>query len=314
MISSTKTCLLPRSVLAVCLLVCSALLLLPSAAAADKELNAAGTLHSVLVESRSTKGSNPGGMRLVHRVQTANESLESMSIPGTDEPAFDLEPAISLSPSTGLPALVWRRFEGPDYEIYLSIYDGGRWGTPRAITANSWDDFTPQIVWGRSGYIHVVWHGPVQADGAFSFYESILDAKGLTVVPATQILLHTSGTVSQSSSPPPVFTAGDLLVAGDSGSKLEPRLIAYGGIDEPIPVAARVDFVLPAGSSAIERAKIETVGSNIAVIVKSGSRLFYAIQSPTGWTTLRTLTLSATLTEEQGEIAIKAMIGRTPLP
>jgi len=83
----------------------------------DRLMAASGNIHQVVVENRSTKGQNSGGTRLVYKVQSANELMQSSTVPGTDEPVADGEVAIALSPMTGLPALVWTRYEYGDYEI-----------------------------------------------------------------------------------------------------------------------------------------------------------------------------------------------------
>lgn len=289
--------------------------------AASQELAPNGTLHSILVEARSTAAPAYGGTRLVHRIQTPDERIDARAVPGTDEPVLDIEPAISLSPSTGLPALVWSRLDGgTDYEIMVSFFDGTRWSTPRVITANSWDDRRAQIVCGRSGYVHLLWNGPVQPDGSPLLYESILDWKGVTIQPPTPVRVSAMGTVSSpggseggglttdTASVPPTFGVDENLFVVDSSIKFQGRVSAYGGYDEPVPIIHRMDFLMP-GSSPVERTRIAVVGSRIVVFARSSGRLYYSVQNSNGWTPLRSITLDS-ITDEQAEVLILGMLAR----
>lgn len=283
------------------------------ACAADRVMNAAGTIHQVVVESRP-KYPNGGGTRLVHRIQSAQEAAQAVTIPGTDEPVVDGEPAIALSPITGLPALVWTRVEGGNSEIYIALYDGAQWSTPRSLTANSFDDHQPQIYWGRSDFIHLMWSAPAGADGYPIFYEAIVDSKGAVVLSPSQVRLTASGSVSQAAATAPTLSASGVLFAFESGTKFQPRVSAYGGYDEPVPIVRRVDLILPAEASPLQSARVMPVGSEIVVFVRSETRLFYAIQSPSEWTLLRSLALDAVLTEERAELLVKNMIERSQTP
>jgi hypothetical protein len=281
----------------------------------DRAVNADGTVHTVSVENRPTKGANAGGTRLVHRVQTATEAQQSSYVPGTDEPIQDGEPSVAISPLTGLPALAWTRLENNDYEIYVSVYDGVRWSTPRALTANSFDDRKPQIVWGSSDYIHLLWQGPGGVDGFPTFYEAIIDRFATIVRAPALVSAPISGTITQTATTAPPVVANDpVLFAVDSGTKFNPRVSVYGGYDEPIPVAHRIDLVMPAGASPTENTKVVAIDGTTVVFAKSGSKLYYSLESPALWTSLRTLVLDSTVTQDKGELMVRDMISRAPTP
>jgi hypothetical protein len=281
-------------------------------ASSNSAMNSAGVLHTVSVESRTQEGSGGGGTRLVHRVQQPNEIAELSVVPGTDEATLDVEPSISISPSSGLPALVWSRLDGAHYKIYFSLYSSSSsWSTPRALTANSWDDRTPQIVWAPSGYIHIMWLGPLQLDWTPAFYETILDVKGATVVPPTQIRTSPSSIESAASIPSsPTFRTDDVLFAFNSTTKVAPRVTVQGGQDEPIPVSKRVDLEL-SGGVVIDRTRVRVVNSSLVVFARAGSRLFYWIQTPSGWISSRSISLD-TITEEGAELLVTSMIAQMP--
>jgi len=285
-----------------------ALLALAPAAAADRVIGPAGSLHSVSVESSNTVNALPGpGTKLVYKVLSNEEAVSSMVIPGTDEPTVDSEPTILLSPLTLRPVIVWTRNEGTEAEINYSFYNGTSWSPATALTQNDSLDRRPQIFWGHSGYLHIVWSGPATVDGPL-MYEAVLDSKGVVIVPPAPIHTTSGIVVTTSTGALPTLGAADAIFAVDTSFKVTSRVTVQGGYDEPVPVNKRVDFMVPAGA-VVESAKVEVVNGRLLLLVKAGSKMYYSYESPvSGWTPLRNVTLDATTDDRAAELLIVTML------
>jgi len=284
------------------------LCLLSPALAADRVVSATGNIHTVFVESRAN-GYNSApqiGTRLVYRMQSLDETVQTMVIPGTDEALTESDPTILLSPDTGLPVIFWTRGDGASSEIAYSFSVGSGWSPAATLTQNDATDRGPQAFWGSSGYLHVVWSGPATTDGP-PMYEAILDSKGVVILPPTLIETTAAAIVTTSTEGIPTVSASDALFAVDTSCKQGSRVTVHGGYDEPVPVHKRVDFVLPAGAIS-ESSKIEVVNEMPVLMVKAGARVFYSYQRSTGWTTLRSITLDASTDERSAEILIRTML------
>ena len=71
----------------------------------------------------------------------------------------DITPSVSLN-SQGFPMIVWSSYDGNDYEIYYSEWNGMKWNLPQKITQNegisdydpcliNYFDYIPVVVWTR---------------------------------------------------------------------------------------------------------------------------------------------------------------------
>ena len=280
-------------------------------AAGTSELNGAGVLHSVAVEKLSGEAQT-SGTRLVHRMQSPAEAIQTLTIPGTDDTTVDTEPAIAIFPASGLPVVVWSRKEGADYEIDISYFDGTRWTQARTLTANSVDDRRPQAFIGRSGYLHLVWAAGTEFDSSCAFHEAILDQKGLIISAPKRILLAVSGSVSTAAGIPPTIDPTGLMIAIDASTKTYTQVCVFGGMDEPIPVGQKVTFEVP-GVAGVQNTRIESFGRMTTVTILSGTRLYYSIQTVSEWTPLRSILLDG-ITREEAELMVKRVANSMPTP
>lgn len=269
-------------------------------------LLASGVLHTLKVESRATAGP---GTRLVDQIQRPDGTLEGkIIVPGTDDAEIESDLSIAVPPPTDLPVLVLSRTSGAGSEIFVAVFDGDRWGRAQAITSNTWNDFSPVAVCGPSGRVSVMWKAMPPASGTLAFYQSILDEKGATLLGPTRITLPAGTTDPGSGLPTNTLEGLAVLFAFDSGQKSPgPRIVCYGGSDEPIPVIRRVDFLLPAGTLTPEHVKIERVASSTVLFVKLPKAILYSVGSAAGWTPYASLDLD-TLTEDNAELLIRQMV------
>jgi hypothetical protein len=142
-----------------------------------------------------------------------------------------------------------------------------------------------------------------------SYFQASVDSRG-TPLPAVQISLPASAMEPGTGLPTDGLTGIPILFAFDSGQKPSgPRLICFGGSDEPIPVIRRIDFILPMGSATVERLKIERVGTRSILFVKQPKTLTYTVGSQSGWTPYQSISLLS-MTEDKAELLIREMVER----
>lgn len=71
--------------------------------------------------------------------------------------------ALTVDPATGQALLVWDHDDigkllGESMELRFSAWDGASWSIPAAVTADAWQDMTPQVAWTTGGQAVAVWH------------------------------------------------------------------------------------------------------------------------------------------------------------
>lgn len=69
----------------------------------------------------------------------------------------DQKPEFGLNPITGFPEVVWSKFDGSDYEISYSYFNGSEWANHEIITNNDLNDFDPCIEFSDDGTVKVAW-------------------------------------------------------------------------------------------------------------------------------------------------------------
>lgn len=69
----------------------------------------------------------------------------------------DGEPSFAINPITGSPEVVWSKFDGIDYEIAYSYFEGLEWSEYEIITYNNINDFDPCIAFNNDGTVKVAW-------------------------------------------------------------------------------------------------------------------------------------------------------------
>ncbi len=76
----------------------------------------------------------------------------------------DGKPSFTINPITGFPEVVWSKFDGNDYEIAYSYFDGLEWSNHEIITDNNFNDFNPCIAFNNNGTLKITWWNdePVQ--------------------------------------------------------------------------------------------------------------------------------------------------------
>jgi hypothetical protein len=70
---------------------------------------------------------------------------------------LDGEPHFAIDPTAGLPAVVWSKFDGNDYEIAYSYFNGSIWSNYEFLTDNDQNDFDSRLAFNNEGTIKVTW-------------------------------------------------------------------------------------------------------------------------------------------------------------
>lgn len=140
----------------------------------------------------------------------------------------DLPPALAISSERGTPTAVWAEWDGSDFEITLSRFDGGSWSPQERLTDNSLDDTQPTVASREDGSTAVVWRAglPVpriqyrqhQTSGVWSPVIDVSDGSQSAMSPA---VIATNGRVHVS-----------FVEIGGDGSKI---VKVAGGGDEADP-------------------------------------------------------------------------------
>lgn len=72
-------------------------------------------------------------------------------------PSTDGRPESAVNPATGYPDVVWSWYDGHDWEIVLSRWNGAAWTDRQLLTDNDVDDIDPMIVCRTDGSCGVVY-------------------------------------------------------------------------------------------------------------------------------------------------------------
>ena len=294
---------------AAALALAGALFLPPLALGAVSALLPDGTLHTVSVESRAPSGT---GTRLVDTIRTPDGSVRTTIVPGTDDSEVESDPALTVPPASGQPALFWARTSAQGGEIFASWFNGSSWCTARALTANTWDDSKPQPVAGLSGHVHVMWRALPPGQTEPSFFLTVLDGKGGSVLAPYEVRVAPGTSSSSTGLPTEGFSDRPILFAFDASSRTSgPSVVAYGGTDEPIPTLRRIDFRFLDRATVFVRVRIERAATLPLLLLTTPKAVVWTAGMSAGWTPYATLALDA-VTEDKAELLIRDMLGRAP--
>jgi len=77
----------------------------------------------------------------------------------TRDANMDQDPVVAIDPMSGKPAVFWSRQVGLEYRIYTSVFQGGSFGEPKAVTigGQGFSDRQPYVQYDSFGQCHLVW-------------------------------------------------------------------------------------------------------------------------------------------------------------
>lgn len=118
-----------------------------------------------LAEVRATKAGSGSGVVFLHPDLISAPTVWvpvlppphplSLNVNGASNQ--DHSPAVALAVGTARPFVAWCEWDGHDYEIAISNFDGVSWSARELVTDNAVDDLAPSVSARTSGAIAVVW-------------------------------------------------------------------------------------------------------------------------------------------------------------
>jgi hypothetical protein len=275
------------------LLLAAALAAAP-AAAETRKLAADGTVHTI--EVQTTGGKTPL-ISLKHTRRSPSGAVVIVTVPGTEDAVVDREPAIEIDPVSGQVLLVWSRFDGTNYNVFLSRYNGTTWSTPKPVVRADGDDVEPQIL-VSDHYVHVSWRQVLSGQSNFyraSFLSTTLDlAYGPEKLVTSDLWpVPSDGATTAGVSDPPTTT--EKIFAGvlyPSNTTDPGRFHLWGVRDEPVPIGYREIILLPASVRGATSIGAGVLGGRFTIWYVAGGRYYYATRVSGTWSATRTIDLT----------------------
>ncbi len=150
----------------------------------------------------------------------------------------DVDPDVRLNPLTGRPEAVWAWWDGNDFEIAWSRFDGLGWSSPVLLTDNQVDDTAPRLAFSGAGDLGITWTR--QSAPSRIWYVENDPAHGWSAEIAV------SDGVLDASEPSIVWDVGTPRIAyhEETTAGGERRILAAGGDSpDPWPVGFILDLV-----------------------------------------------------------------------
>jgi hypothetical protein len=296
----------------------AALALLGAIATADtradvQRIAAGGTVYRVQVEPWYGSGNpRPSGTALRLVVQQHDGTVDSTLVPGTDDATIDRDPAIEIDGCTGTPVLVWSRGDAGGYDVYVARYDGGAWSAPRPVIAQAGDDGQPDVRVGFS-LIHVLWRQDMQSQARLVRASldrlTLKQAFGPELLPIPDAGLLTDGdALDSAAATPPYF---DAFFAAEVPSRPGPdpgHIVVWGVRDAPVPVDYCHWLTLPSGVSNVRNPFARYFRDRFVVSFDTAERFHYAMRYWFGWTDLRVVNLSSSVSAADARLQLEDMI------
>jgi hypothetical protein len=216
----------------------------------------------------------------------------AVEIPGTADPALDLDPRLVLDPDGRSLTLSWSREVAGNLEVAIARFANGVWTEPVLLSSSAEDDELPQVSFVHSEIAVAVWMSV--EDGVPTFHYRPFTRQLVPLGPAEPLvvepILLDSGASDGPTAPIPRGSDHFLFLADFEGRK---RLVLFGVRDEPAPIPGRwirLDFVTPETSSGHDRHRSSWVDGSLLIRVETDQGLLYNQQtSESTWTGFRLL-------------------------
>jgi hypothetical protein len=225
----------------------------------------------------------------------------------------DREPAIEVDPVSGQLVLVWSRYDGNNYNVFMSRFNGTSWSAPSAVLKAAGDDVEPQVRIGDH-YVHVSWRQVLNSESSFyrqSYLSTTLaPAYGPELVRTTDLWpVPTEGSLAASGNDP---SPSDEIFAGVTFTGPEPgRCHIWGVRDEPVPIGYRECVNLPPTARAANYVEAGWLGGTFTLSYVVGNRFHYATRVGGVWSPTRSLELNSGMTVNDARWTVRDMNARS---
>jgi len=93
-------------------------------------------------------------------IYDASGGVNTRVIRHTAGTEFDTSPSLAIDPDTGQPALVWSRYNGSDFDVVLSVFNGATWSRPVTLASTGSNEVEPKAFTAPGDGLHVLWGWP----------------------------------------------------------------------------------------------------------------------------------------------------------
>jgi hypothetical protein len=283
------------------------------AQAETRKLAADGTLHTIDVQ---TVGGKNSGTALKHTRRGVAGAPVSITIPGTEDAVIDREPALEIDPVSGQLLLVWSRYDGTNYNVFFSRFNGTSWAAAKAVVKTDGDDVEPQVLISNH-YVHVGWRQSVPGQlGAFYRASLLSTTLELAYGPERIVTDDLWSVPPEGANTPGVSdpSPSDRIFAGviyPSNTAEPGRCHIWGVRDEPVPIGYREIVTLPPTARGAGSVAAAWLGGRFTISYVCGSKFYYATRSNGVWSPTRSVDLTAPVTAADARWSVADMNART---
>lgn len=150
-----RTPSISRSLLLICglLLTVTPCITLAEVSTSDSDTESSSV--SIFIAMRVAGGEDPGPWPVWKPIRT--HVRDELHLNREGESNQDGTPAFAIHPETGFPVVTWAWFDGEDFEIALSTWNGSQWSPWELLTDNTEDDLDPRVSYSPGGQRQVCW-------------------------------------------------------------------------------------------------------------------------------------------------------------
>lgn len=273
-----------------------------------------GTVHRIGI-SPWTVPSGPSGTLIRHQIQDPTGAKRSLTVPGTDDTAFERSPVIGLDAADGTLVVAWIREADGVSVVRIARWTKEGWEAPVTLDGPSAGAGNPRLTVGAS-WIHVAWTEP-SGGHALTPLRAVY-RKGDFVRVYGPELLPTDGPIvgedgATGIGDPPTsegLKAFFGFVLPGSNPNDPGTLHVWGIRDEPVPIGYHQGMLLPVNGSDVRDLGAKNVGCTLLLWLQTFDRLIYRTYGGTGWDDFRVVNLDFQTSPEAARFQLEEMLRR----
>lgn len=284
-----------------------------NALAGDLQMIASdGTVHRILVSS----GTQPGGVTVTvvrHQIQTATGAKQTLTVPGTEDPAVERSPALAIDRTDGSLVLAWVREEAGSTQVRVSRWVNGAWTASTAIDGPRAGSASPSL-WVGANWVHLAWTEPT-GQGP-TFWRAVYAKDGFTRAygpenMTTDLPLLPASALEAPGVPMPEGLQAFFTYTSPGPAPTDPgRMYVWGIRDEPVPIGYAEGTEIATRGAETHDSGVRTLRSSLTLWYHTGDRFFYRTRASGVWGAFRMVALDGQTTPEAARLQIDEMLRR----